>query len=75
MSEATPDIIDRCSACGNEMEEGFVTATQSIRWATSAEQGGFFGVAAEVLSKGSFLAHPRCAAFRCSKCRIVQFKY
>lgn len=75
MPEPTRDAGDRCPECGKEMEEGFVTATQSIRWAVGEKQGGFFGVAAETLRKGSFFAHPRCPASRCTACRIVQFKY
>jgi hypothetical protein len=57
------------------MEHGFVSGTQSIRWAVDESQGQFFGVAAETLKKGTWITHPKCAALRCRSCRLVQFTY
>ncbi len=65
----------RCPQCDQEMERGFVTATQSIRWAVDEKQGGFFGIAAEVLKKGGWTTHPKCPALRCKKCQLVVFQY
>lgn len=64
----------QCPQCGRKMEPGFVTANQSIRWATN-EGRCRFGVWATEILKLNLWVYPRCSAVRCQDCQLVLFRY
>jgi hypothetical protein len=63
--------VKKCPKCGGEMEKGFLVTPRPLWWDTekhSVNAGG------EKLVPFSFGMH-NLDAYRCSKCKLVLFKY